>query len=59
MVKGKQRLMFGKEVRDGTGADDHGERQGRSKSPITRRMIWSDKSGGLDEMVYVWWMVYV
>lgn len=59
MIKGKQRLMFGREVRDDTGGDDHGERQGRSKSPMRRGMMWSDKSGRLDEMVYLWWMVYV
>lgn len=59
MIKGKQRLMFGREIRDGTGADDRGKRQGRSKSPMRRRMMWSDKNGRLDEMVYLWWMVYV
>lgn len=53
MIKGKQRLMLGREVREGRGADDHGERQGRGKSPM-RRMMWSDKSGRLDEMVYLW-----
>lgn len=54
MIKGKQRLMLGREVREGRGADDHGERQGRGKSPMRRRMMWSDKSGRLDEMVYLW-----
>lgn len=54
MIKGKQRLMLGREVGEGRGADDHGETQGRGKSPMRRRMMWSDKSGRLDEMVYLW-----